>query len=98
MAHGRWFVVLCALAVAHLEALRLDLNGRHAADVDDVCFSMATGAVFAASYAASPPGTTRQQPFALLLVLGGMVAWMLASWLVHWVVYKFKTAGEEKRK
>ena len=65
--------------------------------MDDVFFSLAAGAVFAGAYAASPPGSTRHQSFALLLVLGSMYAWLLVSWLVRWVVLQFKRAAVKKK-
>ena len=92
----RWFIVLCSLVERLLESLDLDLQRRHAPDVDDVCFSLAAAAVIAGSYAASPPGTARHQSFALLQVAGALYAWLLASWLVHWVLREFKRAGERK--
>ena len=89
--HHRWFVALCGTVVQqHLELLRIDLRERHAADVDDICFSLGAAAIFAGSYAASPPGTTRHQRFALLMVLGAIYIPMVLSWVVEWVVLQFK--------
>ena len=79
----------------HLEPLHIDLRDRHAADVDDICFSLGAAAIFAGSYAASPPGTTRHQRFALLVVLGGIYILVVASWVVEWVVLQFKKVGKE---
>ncbi len=79
-------MALCGHVVHHLQTLGIDLQERHAADVDDVCFSLGAAAVFTGSFVASPPGTTRQQRFALLLVLGGAYAFMIVSSVVQWVL------------
>jgi hypothetical protein len=75
----------------HLKNLQVDLQERHAADVDDICFSLGAAAVFTGSFVASPPGTkARNQSFALLMVLGAAYIFLVCLWLVQWVVAAFK--------
>lgn len=50
----RWFISLSSMLMRHLHSLGLDLDGRHAADVDDIRFSMASACLFLASYASTP--------------------------------------------
>ena len=50
----RWFVAICHITLERLKEMRLDLAERHAADVDDVYFSMAAASILAAAYASHP--------------------------------------------
>ena len=109
MLAERWFVCLIWGVLQRLRYLQLDITGKHAADVDDVHFSLAAAAVFAGSYAATPYPTDYYQSsfvlsdgvaihsFALLSVI-----WVLAIAppvlaIVHWFFSLFgmdKTGGK----
>ena len=54
MLVARWFCCCVSLVGRRLRVLELDVDGRHAAHVDDAHFSLAVGSIFAAAFAASP--------------------------------------------
>ena len=47
-------MALSCAVILRLHALDIDIAGRHAADLDDVCFSAAAACLLAGSYASSP--------------------------------------------
>jgi hypothetical protein len=77
----------------------LDLHEKHAADVDDIQFSIAAAAIFVGSYTASPrqsdhyyaedSGVPRHS-FALLFAIGCIGVVFPCATLVHWIVSKFR--------
>lgn len=98
---ARWFMDLAGIIMQRLLFLDLDLQYRHAADVDDVYFSLATGIIFAGSYAAATPsatGTTASadgaimegHSFGLLDVVGSTALMLPVIWVVHEVVAAFR--------
>ena len=79
--------------------MSLDIWDRHAADMDDVCFSVAAAALFSAVYACMPHGEGgmsappsaapwgwQQQTFALLTVTTESVPIIEAIWIVQQVL------------
>lgn len=101
ITYTRWFTVLARCIIERLSdhGLKLDIHGRHAADTDDVCFSLATVCLFAASYASSPLHQTPSEsslvstaaakthhPFSLLLVLGSAAAGVAGAVVIHALV------------
>lgn len=91
----RWFVALSRNIIERLSpaGLNLDIHGKHAADADDICFSLATACLFAASYASSPlhqaessSPSSPSNPLPLLLVLGSAAAGVAGAVVLHWFV------------
>ena len=74
----------------------IDIWDRHAADADDVCFSVAAAALFCASYVSLPPAQEvnnadekgRQHTLALLTVTAESLPFMAGIWLVQWLVVR----------
>ena len=84
----RWFTALSQLVLGGIRksfAGTLDLQDRHAADADDVCFALAAASLFAASYASLPPHSmlSRSHTFALLQMLGVPWTFFCAGLLVR---------------
>lgn len=84
----RWFVALSSIVMQHLQSLRIDLQGRHAADLDDIHFSLAAACLFAASCASTPSSS----PFARLLllpVIASAFGLQFGILLLHWLAERW---------
>lgn len=81
---ARWFQTIVGMVTARLVHLELDLKERHAADLDDIHFSLAVAYIFAASYVATPSLMSGEwHSFALLGMLGVQNTALLSLWLLH---------------
>lgn len=62
----RWFVAACHITLGRLKLMRLDLQKRHAADVEDIYFALAVSCILGAAYASHPliPSATSPSPSA----------------------------------
>ena len=94
---GRWFAVLLMLVTERLQGqMGLDLDGHHAADLDDLHFGAGAALVLAGSYSASGimhrHGTEDtklmqgRHSFALLQMVGGLTAALAGAMVLHWAV------------
>jgi hypothetical protein len=83
---AKWFQIIVHMVTSRLLHLELDLRGRHAADLDDIHFSLALAYIFAASYVATPSSANGGwHSFALMWLLGIQNTVLFIIWLVHTV-------------